>query len=184
MIDGETRNRPRGGNPVDRVRTGRDATELRRSARFAMPRNSLSAKFIGRRPAFSVPGRVRRLEAHDSSLCAEGLCRIASSSHTTDWLAAASAASREEYAASERYPTGVHAPRSSASRLNSWNPQVPSGRENKSTHRSCSKFSILRKTNQDLSIRSDTALPVVCPREAADSRSTDSAPRRPSPRSE
>src|SRR5271156_838473 len=54
--------------------------------------------------------------------------------------------------------TGDQAPPSTTSRLNSSNPQLPSGRENTSTHRSCSKFSRLMNTNQDFAIRWDTPL--------------------------
>jgi hypothetical protein len=98
-----------------------------------------------------------RFEVHCSNLCAEGLNWTASANHIADCFAAASAASFEEYAAPERYVTGVQVPRSSGSRLNSSNPKLPSGREKKSTHRSCSKFSRLAKTSQDLSIRRDIA---------------------------
>jgi hypothetical protein len=58
----------------------------------------------------------------------------------------------------EKYWTGVHSPRSSTSRLNSSKPQLPSRRENRSTHLLCSKFSILMKTNHDLSMRFDIEL--------------------------
>ena len=47
---------------------------------------------------------------------------------------------------------------SSASRLNSSKPQLPSGRENRSTHLLCSKFSMLIKTSHDLSMRFDIEL--------------------------
>lgn len=91
-----------------------------------------------------------------SSLSADGWRSITSISQGTQPIAA----SREDFRVGniliEKILSGVQAPQSSTSRRNSSKPHVPSGRSNRSTHRSCSIFSMLRKTNQLLSMRLDT----------------------------